>query len=109
MDQQIIDNKLIAEFDKLEQVDYGDNTIIYRREGNLGYKPENLKYNTDWNWLMPVVKKISDTHFHSKKIDPMLDYGRHLFLIHNTLCELDIKKTCAEVVKWITWYNKKRK
>ena len=110
-DQRIIENKLIAEFDKLEQVDYGDNTIIYRREGNLGYRPENLKYHTNWEWLMPVVEKIetlgytvnissSVVHIYSDKHQIPLSIG-------TTFNKL--RATYQAVVEFIIWYNKKRK
>ena len=137
MDQQIINNnKLIAEFmsnDTIELLipfeyelgeelptsgeictpDNVENEVRLEIEqgvvtgGNVMLTMPN--YHTDWNWLMPVIKKITNTHFNSKSIDSMKDYGRHLFLIQNELSSVDIKKTHDEVVKWITWYNKKGK
>ena len=104
MDQQTINNKLIAEFDKLEQVDYGDNTILYIREGNLGYRPENLKYHTNWNWLMPVVAKIRRICY-SEELQ--MHYAAREMVAG--LCRVDIKAVHEFAAEFIIWYNKKRK
>ena len=50
------DNKLIAEFmgivhPKLDNVIVIDNVVI---------KEDELQYDTSWDWLMPVVRKIED-------------------------------------------------
>ena len=46
------DNKLIAEFMGYK--------VGERRRGG-GYMPENeMKYDTSWDWLMPVVEKIEN-------------------------------------------------
>ncbi|MEE9573649.1 MAG: hypothetical protein V3W20_11415 [Candidatus Neomarinimicrobiota bacterium] len=108
--QQIIDdNKLIAEFDdtmkkaKKEDMFFADNTFV--KDGGY-YTNQQFKYHRDWNWLMAVFKKITELHFNSKKIDSMADYGRHLYLVQDKLCEANIESTHTEIAKWIRWYNK---
>ena len=110
MGKQIIeDSKLIAEF--MEFMSYENNHYQCKIHNSYDtiVSTQYMKFDKDWNWLMPVIKKITDTHFNSDKINCMADYGRHVFLIQNELSSVDIKKTHDEVVKWITWYNQKRK
>jgi hypothetical protein len=60
------ENKLIAEFMGYKVVDKpkvvnGENFFEYIDEnGNYTYCNSSLKYNTHWDWLMPVVNKIED-------------------------------------------------
>lgn len=61
------DNKLIAEFWGMELGD--DKTMYYDDAENL-HPPtpiNELKFHSSWDWLMPVVMKIS------RKIDKPLD------------------------------------
>ena len=43
-------NKMIAEFMQIK------NT------GLSIYAPSEYKYHQSWHWLMPVIKKVKDTH-----------------------------------------------
>ena len=43
-------NKMIAEFMQIK------NT------GLSIYAPSEYKYHKSWDWLMPVIKKVKDTH-----------------------------------------------
>jgi hypothetical protein len=56
------DNRLIAEFMGFGNV--GASKILYAvilDNKAIGYKsPEDLEFNTSWNWLMAVVDKIHD-------------------------------------------------
>tara|TARA_R110000796_G_scaffold149032_1_gene265903 strand:+ start:116 stop:427 length:312 start_codon:yes stop_codon:yes gene_type:complete len=60
------DNKLIAEFMGYKVVDKpkvvnGENFFEYIDENNnYTYCNSLLKYHTSWDWLMPVMEKISD-------------------------------------------------
>lgn len=58
-----MDNKLIAEFMGFQQTSMG----WYDAEEHLPFKYENtfdkLRFDTDWNWLMPVVEKIERDSF----------------------------------------------
>lgn len=95
MYQQIIDNKLIAEF-----MDYKHNGEAMAHMA-VNYKKQ---YHKDWNWLMPVVKKIC------KKIVPMnmnsaMSSIRYEIL-DDALYSNDIYDAYTSVVKLIKWYNK---
>jgi len=60
------ENKLIAEFMGYKVVDKpkvvnGENFFEYIDEnGNYTYCNSLLRYNDQWDWLMPVVNKIED-------------------------------------------------
>ena len=51
------DNKLIAEFMGLELTTDGISDLYYTKDKRLK-QIEN--YHASWDWLMPVVEKISD-------------------------------------------------
>jgi hypothetical protein len=58
-------NKLIAEFMDLEEAPKGivneyNPREYYVKEYNSGvwYLPEEMKYHSSWDWLIPVVNKI---------------------------------------------------
>jgi hypothetical protein len=74
------DNKLIAEFM------FEETMPIHQ-----------MKYHTDWNWLMPVLKKIN-LHLHPDT------YG--FWRMINVPTEYTIEKVHAQVVEFIKTYNK---
>ena len=57
-------NKLIAEFIGGYQYDNHDDFITFDETNNMfSYDTislKNLKFHSDWNWLMEVVEKIND-------------------------------------------------
>ena len=103
------DNKLITDFmnSKVSENNYFINGMY--KEVN------NLKYDTDWNWLMEVVEKIQ---LNSKKFGTVTLHGLGRTKIdcyyneqlNNRIDVLDQKygiaptyKACIEFIKW---YNK---
>lgn len=104
MDQQIIDNIVIAEFDgwkehsTLKEIYTKGDMIISTNKFAI---PKTVfNYDTDWNSLMPVVEKIY------KKIDS-LEYnytvrGRYEIL-RDALCSGNISDAFDSVVKLIKW------
>ena len=67
-------NKLIAEFLGYKS---GPNRtgrgFGYYDLGGLIYHSNELRYHSSWNWLMPVVKKISTIHQYPNMLK--CDYG----------------------------------
>ena len=61
MKNPLITNKIIAEFMGLE---FKDGVYVNNHESPsyLGYSRsvEQLEYNSSWDWLMPVIEKISN-------------------------------------------------
>ncbi len=58
----------------------------------------NLKYHSSWEWIMPVVKKISHTMPILPNWDKIVEY----------LADVDIDKCFEQVVLSIKWYNNKK-
>jgi hypothetical protein len=85
------DNKLIAEFLGYSQPhpDYPDTTYWYKKD----FPPLTiLSFDTDWNWLIQVVKKIESLN----KLD-------------SVLINTDIKEVYNACVEFIKWYNEQPK
>lgn len=60
-----------------------------------------LKYHTSWDWLMPVVGKITR--------DEMLIGNEYRESIMDTVPYGLIEDTHKVVVEFITWYNEKKR
>jgi hypothetical protein len=65
------DNKLIAEFMELEVED----GLYYYTTSMDDYKTDTLYFNSSWDWLMPVVAKISrdEKYFEDEYREYILD------------------------------------
>lgn len=59
---------------------------------------EEMLFDTDWNWLMPVVAKI-------EQLPDVYDIEEFL-LIRDELATARIETTYDAVVEFIEWYNK---
>jgi hypothetical protein len=100
-------NRLIAEFLEFQQTNigwYDTEEVLLRTERDNTF--DDLKFHTDWNWLMKVVDKIEG-----------YNYGATLFIIEDERChvntqngfEIDsvghtkieaVYNACVEFVKW---------
>lgn len=90
-------NRLIAEFTGMTCHHNDSNVFIFNTEnGNDIVSIEDLKYDTDWNLLMPVIEKILDI---SLNLDTMEMYYNITDSIPN------IEQTHKEVVEFIKWYK----
>jgi hypothetical protein len=118
MENIVENNKLIAEFmgnqlDTVENIYWIDDNII----GKYGFAPDELVYNTDWNWLMSVVKKIETLNYDFKilggnwviitDIDPDRNEGEEIIEIGGK--ESKLKAVYTAVIEFINWYNLKKK
>lgn len=95
------DNKLIAEFMGVDQVD-----IDTWLETN-----SNLKYHTSWDWLMPVVEKIESLGYSYDRInaDVFINNQNGENVIPNPMDENTmtmIEKTYYVVGEFIKQYNR---
>jgi hypothetical protein len=66
------------------------------------HKPIDLKYNSEWNWLMPVVEKIESLEFGIEVV------GNYCKVIGaNIQCSQPTKlqATYKAVIEFIKWYN----
>lgn len=122
-------NKLIAEFMGVRNIDdtkYIENLKEMRADGlyfEQGYMTSELKYDTDWNWLMEVVEKIESlgvnfwTVKNKVKLTLVGDIAKKLNdSLYDTEFEgydfeyyiegTKIEATYQAVVEFIKWYNK---
>tara|TARA_R110001606_G_scaffold185812_1_gene333249 strand:- start:262 stop:510 length:249 start_codon:yes stop_codon:yes gene_type:complete len=80
------ENELIAEFMGVDQVDIDQAYDDYGE----------LRYHTEWNWMMPVVQKIKNT--------PTFEGCDGIDFVLN--CDLTIENLYDSVVEFINEYNK---
>lgn len=74
-------------------------------DGN--YECEVLKYHYDWNWLMPVVQRISGGISNRVfEVDYELLKDESDIKIMHLHIHASIETTYNEVVKFIKWHNK---
>lgn len=115
------DNELIAEFMgivfwkqiKNERYYKVPKEHVYANNAGLG----QFRYDTSWDWLMPVVEKIESLHSvvpgHLLQIEITRGFvkilgtpGQHIF--YNISIEgSKIQATYRAVVDFIKWYNSK--
>lgn len=106
-------NKLIAEFLNLKQ---GDAWQVWN--GHRDYSEiSDLKYHSEWGWVMPVVEHIESLGFISSVVK--MAGGGHLayflpeYTDDNIGCsdrhESKITAVWLAVVAFIEWYNKREK
>lgn len=110
--QDIINNnKLIAKF--MDGYDHGD-AFNFGEDNNKYNLPQwadydELYYNSSWEWLMPVVDKISNivkndgrAFLHLVIYSPSLFEGRLLSCMKFPITKEYVWK---DVIKFIKWYN----
>ena len=119
-------NKLIAEFMGLGKAEPYYIEDENNQETNLVFST-GLKYNTDWNWLMEVVKKIEkttirETHgqFNENECESTISIS-----IENTFCQIlsngaflneiisingesKIEAVYSACVEFVKWYNENK-
>lgn len=70
-----------------------------------------VKYDTDWNWLIPVVEKIEGLGFEFNiKLDAAWinrTYYRANFPLVSFICDTKLESVYAAVTQFITFYNER--
>jgi hypothetical protein len=99
-------NRLIAEFMgvKTEKFASGILNFMYEVNGNNeGFEVGELSYHTSWDWLMPVLKKISQTLFseHASCI-------KEQWLMIERPTNYPIENVHNQVCQFIEWYNEQK-
>lgn len=95
-------NSLIAEFMGFQHTTLGwydaEETLVNAENDNTF---DELKFKTDWNWLMPVVEKTTCMHEFQE------DYPSNstFWELYN---QVSIEATYKAVVDFIKWYNKQK-
>ena len=108
------ENKLIAEFMGYVyykhmpkkrngyQLPENKNTALY-----LAFSDAELKYNTSWDWLMPVIKKIKNK-FLAINIDVYDKFESEVHEIEDAIWDNNIEEAYRLAVVMINTYNENK-
>lgn len=110
-------NKLIAEF--LNMIPASNETYpqLFRFEDNdEWFTSEELKFNSDWNWLMEVVERIEETEIDNNilMLESIGNMAKFIFddgcrFLSDCIGETKIEAVYNAVVSFIKWYNLQEK
>lgn len=107
MDKQA-NNELIARFmgwNPDERYEKSGNFEVWTsKEAKNAILGSYLNYNSEWNWLMPVVDKVFKSLVGITESKSFLFEGK----IKESLLKVDIKETWNWVVEYIKWYNENK-
>jgi hypothetical protein len=101
------DNKLIAEFMGLGSHNNGYHWLDLNKVGIKTYSTQerfSLRFNSSWDWLMPVVEKCSN---YCKSVFNKNCVDIHVNIL-NSVGSLNIESTYHAVVEFIKWYNQNK-
>ena len=97
-------NKIIAEFMiKQEPTEnfcvgsIGQEVGVFTGIKTEYFKYEDLKFHSDWNWLMEVIKQIVESGI-------FIRYDNNKF--YKNISKFEIKSSYKSCVEFIKWYNK---
>ena len=116
--KHIENNKLIAEFmnRKMRKGNFWSKVMGYADEyiiinGEPKWSLGDIPYNSSWNWLMPVVKKITNLIKNNRPLPLELDdkwelQWRKLYDYQSySFFENNITSIYKAVIEFIKWYN----
>ena len=104
-------NRMIAEFMGYEMntvevtmpEKFRGITLFKHSEGAFTttiFKFGDLRFHVDWNWLMPVVEKITILEeFHEWEFNSSF---------WDVFCQLDMSEIYNQGVQFIEWYNEQK-
>ena len=84
-------NRKIAKYMEYEQTegDYRDSEGYYNING-VFFRNKQLRFNVDWNWLMPVVKKVLRE-----------SYSSEIHKVYESLHNFDMNQVYISVIEYI--------
>ena len=91
-------NKLIAEF--MECFPLEKDIYSHTNEKGEKINQSYYRYNKEWNWLIPVMSKLTS-------LDEFSNYP-NVSTFWDVYCQLDITTVFEEVVSCIKWYNQQK-
>ena len=99
---------IIAKFMDAKFSNYADGSKgVILNPNPDGYLPmmgiDGLKYDTSWDWLMPVVKKCRTRLFSPRNATEVY----MLRDLEDAVLTLEIEEAFEEVINVIEWYNEK--
>lgn len=109
-------NKLIAEFIGAKESQYKNEYEMYNfvsciedGENEQHYfKPEDMRFHSSWDWLMPVVEKIESLSEVNYKIE--ISHYTYIDTLPTIIYRkgTKIENTYNAVVDFILWYNQNK-
>ena len=100
-------NKMIADFMGIvrSKSQFADRTFGYMNVKNAGnYHESELEYNTSWDWLIPVVKKIKTTVMNkASEVTSAKLHGN----INIQLMSVEIENVYKSVIDFIQSFNER--
>lgn len=103
-------NEVIAIFDgRVKTVD-GDDiwwSDIGANDNNV-WMPDQLRYHTDWSWIMPVGKKCRES-FDALPFEVLASGYFYMNEINKSLQTFSPAMVHREIFNYIEWYNKHTK
>ena len=99
------DNELIAEF-----MGFDCNRSIPGHGGTVivTLTEKDCRYHTSWDWLMPVVEKISSMYYPKGLEDNPLYHVEFAHALLSLPIDSSIQEVYNEVVRSIKWYKEKQ-
>ena len=103
-------NKIIAEFLNLTSQVIFEQVFAVCENGKTNfYKKDELKFHSDWNWLMEVVEKIESLGYRIEIVKHIcriyLSNKETIIISENTP---KIEAVYNAVVEFIKWYNENK-
>jgi len=101
-------NVLIADFMQVEK-HICSTPDCYEYGSRVFYTPEKMKYDSDWNWIMPVWKKTSTEIGLFMSIHKIEHYGKLWNEkgdeIRNAILTVNIKIAHIRIAELIKWHK----
>lgn len=83
-----------------------ENVLIAEFMGSKDYKVEELRYDCDWNWLIPVISKIRTLpEMNSLEIQHLVIQSKYNHVEMALQFTLDLQKTYESIIEFIEYYN----
>ncbi len=107
-EQEILEgNKLIAEFMGMKldtSIYFGDTDYEWRTSSVIPFRSWRFEnpppFNSDWNWLMTVIKRIKDIQSDN------LEIQKRYSILMDFMTTMDIELIYnSGVLEFIKWYN----
>jgi hypothetical protein len=90
---------------------YVDHYWIKNPDGSVQrLEPKHFRFNWDWNWLIPVIKRITKMDFlnqHPLNHELIRTHANFCVNIKDKVMENDIEGAYDMVFDFVTFYNKK--
>jgi hypothetical protein len=88
--------------------DFGEPENYPTKDCNRCWEPYLLRYDTDWNWLMPVVEKIESLGYNVDICQTTVDIFKKTNWNDEVVCKKEASKLEAvysAVLSFLKWYN----